>query len=171
MTKNLQDHVCEESVFARLYEKHAKNIHDFLYYKFGELLQPEDKMQEAFVKLWQNCKKVPPSKAKSFLFTVANNLMLNEVKHQKIVLKYEKRKTQHQDHQDPQFLLEEQEYLKKYQKALASLTESQRVAFLLNRTEGKKHKEIAEILNISQKAVEKRIYGALKKIRKEIKGI
>jgi RNA polymerase sigma-70 factor (ECF subfamily) len=42
---------------------------------------------------------------------------------------------------------------------------------LLNRTEGKKHKEIAEILNISQKAVEKRIYGALKKIRKEIKGI
>jgi len=171
MTKDLQDNVCQESIFARLYEKHAKNIHDFLYYKFGEMLQPEDKMQEAFVKLWQNCKKIPPSKAKGFLFTVANNLMLNEVKHQKVVLKYENKKTKHQDHQDPQFLLEEQEYLQKYQKALAMLTDAQRVAFLLNRTEGKKHKEIAEILNISQKAVEKRIYGALKKIRKEIKGI
>ncbi|MGO1584383.1 MAG: sigma-70 family RNA polymerase sigma factor, partial [Mesonia sp.] len=98
-------------------------------------------------------------------------LMLNEVKHQKVVLKYEKKKTKHQDHQDPQYLLEEKEYLEKYQKALATLTEAQRVAFLLNRTEGKKHREIAEILDISQKAVEKRIYGALKKIRKEIKGI
>ncbi|MDQ7916034.1 sigma-70 family RNA polymerase sigma factor [Mesonia sp. MT50] len=171
MAKDLHEHVCQESVFASLYQKHAKNIHDFLYYKFGEVLQPEDKMQEAFVKLWQNCKKVPPSKAKSFLFTVANNLMLNEVKHQKVVLKYEKKKTKHQDHQDPQYLLEEKEYLEKYQKALATLTEAQRVAFLLNRTEGKKHREIAEILDISQKAVEKRIYGALKKIRKEIKGI
>ncbi|MGO1585492.1 MAG: RNA polymerase sigma factor, partial [Mesonia sp.] len=73
MAKDLHEHVCQESVFASLYQKHAKNIHDFLYYKFGEVLQPEDKMQEAFVKLWQNCKKVPPRKAKSFLFTVANN--------------------------------------------------------------------------------------------------
>lgn len=82
-----------------------------------------------------------------------------------------RKKPKHQDHQDPQYLLEEKEYLEKYQKALATLTEAQRVAFLLNRTEGKKHREIAEILDISQKAVEKRIYGALKKIRKEIKGI
>jgi RNA polymerase sigma-70 factor (ECF subfamily) len=43
------------------------------------------------------------------------------------------------------------------------------VAFLLNRIEGKKHREIAELLGISTKTVEKRIYGALKKLRNEIK--
>ena len=59
----------------------------------------------------------------------------------------------------------------KYQKALSNLTEEKRVAFLLNRVEGKKHKEIAEILGISRKAVEKRIYTALEQLRQEIDGI
>jgi RNA polymerase sigma-70 factor (ECF subfamily) len=42
---------------------------------------------------------------------------------------------------------------------------------MLNRIEGKKHREIAELLGISQKAVEKRIYSALKKLREDIEGI
>lgn len=173
MPKPLHDNICEESLFSRLYEKHAKNLHDFLYYKFGEQFNPEDKMQEAFVKLWRNCKNVSPDKAKSYLFTVANNMMLNETKHRKVVLSYEKKKQKkadtHSDLQDPQFLMEEDEYLKKYQKALASLTEKQRVVFLMNRVEGKRHKEIAELLDVSRKTVEKRLYSALKKLRKEIK--
>ncbi|MCB0436428.1 MAG: RNA polymerase subunit sigma-70, partial [Mangrovimonas sp.] len=43
--------------------------------------------------------------------------------------------------------------------------------FLLNRIEGKKFKEIAELLDISVKAVEKRIYGALAKLREDIEEI
>jgi len=38
----------------------------------------------------------------------------------------------------------------------------------MNRAEGKRFKEIASILDISVKAVEKRIYGALKKLREDI---
>mgnify|MGYP001545345580 FL=1 len=61
--------------------------------------------------------------------------------------------------------MQENEYMEKLQNALANLTEPQREAFLMNRVEGKRFKEIAEILDISTKAVEKRIYGALKKLR------
>ena len=67
------------------------------------------------------------------------------------------------------FLLQEKEYAKKLENAIAKLTEAQRVAFLMNRVEGKRFKEIAAQLDISTKAVEKRIYGALKKLREEIK--
>ncbi|MBB4118867.1 MAG: RNA polymerase sigma factor [Mesonia hippocampi] len=169
MPKSLHNNTCQETVFKKIYLRYADEIRNFLYYKFGSNLNPEDKMQEAFIKLWKKCKDVPPEKAKSFLYTVANNAMLNEVKHKKVILKYQQQKKEHTNHQDPQFLLEEEEYLKKYQLALAELSEAQRVAFLMNRIEGKKHKEIAEILGISQKAVEKRIYGALKKLRKTIK--
>lgn len=171
MTKKLHENVCEESIFEGLYRKHAKNLHNFLYYKFGEHLNPQDHVQEAFVKLWKKCKDVPPQKAKSFLFTVANNQVLNEVKHKKVILKFQQQKKDHTNREDPQFILEETEYLQKYQHALSKLTEAQRTAFLMNRTEGKKHKEIADILGISTKAVEKRIYGALKKLREEINGI
>lgn len=171
MPKDLNDHICDEQLFSKAFKSYSKGLHDFLYYKFGGHINPKDKVQEAFIKLWEKCKDVSPSKAKSFLFTVANNLTLNDLAHQKVVLKFQQTKPKSSTNENPQFLLEENEYLQKLQHAISNLTEAQRVAFLLNRIEGKKHKEIAEILNISTKAVEKRIYGALKQLRKEIDGI
>jgi len=169
--KDINDNICDERLFSSVFEKHAKNLHDFLYYKFGDQFNPKDKVQEAFVKLWENCGKVSPSKAKSFLFTVANNMMFNEAAHQKVVLKYQQEKPKTYTNENPEFLMQENEYMQKLQNAIANLTEAQRTAFLMNRIEGKKHKEIAEILGISNKAVEKRIYGALTKLREEIKEI
>jgi RNA polymerase sigma-70 factor (ECF subfamily) len=64
--------------------------------------------------------------------------------------------------------MEENEYMERLQRAIEGLTEAQRVAFLLNRIEGKKHNEIAEMLGISSKAVEKRIYTALDILREKI---
>ncbi|WP_418639352.1 RNA polymerase sigma factor [Winogradskyella sp.] len=168
MSKPLQDNICESQLFEHLYNKHAKNLHDFLYYKFGQQLNPQDKVQEAFIKLWQNCGKITPDKAKSYLFTTANNLMLNAVAHQKVVLKYNKQPQKHATNETPEFVLQEKEYHQKLQNAINNLTEAQRTAFLMNRVEGKRFKEIAKLLDISVKAVEKRIYGALKKLREEI---
>ncbi|MBT8260255.1 MAG: sigma-70 family RNA polymerase sigma factor [Flavobacteriaceae bacterium] len=169
MKKNISENICNETLFASIFKKYSKNLHDFLYYKFGEEFNPKDKVQEAFIKLWENCSKIPPSKAKSFLFTVANNLTINETAHKKVVLKYQQQKSKSYTNENPEFLIQEKEYMSKLENAIANLSEAQRVAFLMNRIEGKKHKEIAELLNISQKAVEKRIYGALKKLREEIK--
>ena len=171
MSKDLRDNICDEQLFSSIFGKYSKDLHDFLYYKFGSALSPADKVQEAFIKLWEHCGKVTPSKAKSFLFTVANNLMLNETAHQKVVLKYRQAKPKTYTNENPEFLLEENEYMQKLQRAIANLSEAQRTAFLLNRIEGKKHREIAEILGISTKAVEKRIYGALSKLREDIEGL
>jgi len=125
-------------------------------------------VQEAFIKLWNNCKSVPPEKAKSFLFTIINNSTLNDIKHRKVVLKFQRKKPKEYTNETPEFILEESEYLQKYERALAKLPEGQRVAFLLNRVEGKRHKEIAEMLQLSRKAVEKRIYKALESLRKDL---
>lgn len=168
MKKKLFESICEEVVFSRLYEKFSKDLYSFIYYKYGEQFNPKDKVQEAFIKLWENCNKISPEKAKGFLYSVANNLTLNAIKHEKVKLKYAKKSQPNQTNENPEFLLEEAQYLEKYQKALSKLTEEKRVAFLLNRVEGKKHQEIAEMLNISRKAVEKRIYSALEQLRKEI---
>ncbi len=169
MSRDLFNDICSKSLFAKLYQKHAKNLHDFLYYKYGAQHNPSDLMQEAFVKLWENCAKVVPAKAKSFLFTIANNLMLNELKHNKVVLKFQKIKPKEYTHESPEFLLEKEQYLLQYQKALASLTEEQRVAFTLSKIEGKKHKEIAELLGVTQKVVEYRIYSAFSILKKQLK--
>lgn len=170
MEKDLHKDVCEEHVYSSLYEKLAQGLHDFLYYKYGENLNPGDKVQEAFIKLWENCKKVSVGKAKSFLFTVANNLMLNEIKHQKVVLKYQKLKPKNYTNESPEFLIQEEEYFEKYQEVLSRLTEEQRTAFLLNKVEGKKHEEIAQMLGVTRKVVEYRIYSAFKVLKEELEG-
>ncbi|THD66622.1 sigma-70 family RNA polymerase sigma factor [Robertkochia marina] len=163
--------VCDKKVFEKIYAEYIQKISDFLFYKYGEGHDHFDIAQEAFVKLWQNCSKVTPEKAKGYLYTVANNTMLNELKHQKVVLKHQKEAVKDYDQEDPQFILEEQQFLKKYEQALAGLSENQRVVFLLNRVEGRSHQEIAELLDLSIRAVRKRLYMAVDNLRKHIDGI
>jgi len=167
MVKN----VCEEKVFTTIYKEYAKELHDFLYYKYGMENDPNDTVQEAFSKLWIKCKDVAYEKAKGFVFMVARNLMLNRISHQKVVLKYVEVKPKNYTNESPEFLMEKEQFFVKYQNALSKLTEEQRVAFLLNKAEGKKHQVIADMLNITKKVAEYRIYSAFKIIKKEIEEI
>jgi len=167
----IPNNVCEEKTFSQIYNDYGKTIWNFLYFKCGDNAQADDLVQDAFIKLWQNCKKVTREKAKSFLYTVSNNMFLNQVAHDRVVLQYAQLQPQKVDIQSPQFLLEEKQYHQRLQNAIANLTETQRTAFLLNRIEGKKYAEIAEILEISVKAVEKRMSHALASLRKEIEEI
>lgn len=160
--------ICNESTFNKVYHEHGKSVWRFIFFKCGDKAQADDLVQETFVKLWKNCAKVSVEKAKSFMFTVVNNAFLNETAHKKVVLKYAQQKTAHVENQSPQFLLEEKQFHQKLQKAIANLNETQRTSFLMNRIEGKKYREIAELLDISVKAVEKRMSLALKSLRKEI---
>lgn len=162
------ENVCKEEIFNGLFKSHSKDLHDFLYYKYGETNNPKDVVQAAFEKLWLNCKKVLPEKAKSFLFTVANNEMLNSLSRKKTVLNYKLEKPKEYTNESPEFLLEEKEYHNQLKKAIEELSEEQRVTLMLNRVEGKKHQEIAEMLGISRKAVEKRIYKAISILKQKI---
>ena len=170
MKKDLQEDICDQNIFSSIYNRYAKELHDYLYYKFGERLSPNDKAQEAFVKLWENCKKVKASSARAYLYKVANNLMLNEAKHQKVVLRYQQERPKSYTNENPEYLLESKEYSKKYQEALSKLSEEQRVAFLLSKVEGKKHEEIAEMLGVTRKVVEYRIYSAFDALKSALQG-
>lgn len=169
MEKDLVDNVCQEKVYERVYNTYSEVINNYFYYKFGNQEMAEESVQEAFIKLWENCKKVPFAKAKSYLYTVANNLSLNRYKHKKVVLKYAKTVPQQtEDMQSPDYKMEEEEFKVKLEKAIQDLSEKQRTAFLLHRIDEKSYKEIAEILNISVKAVEKRMQKALESLREKI---
>jgi len=168
LTKELHENVCEEQLFQGLYNKYAKELHDYLYYKYGEQCNPGDKAQDAFIKLWENCKKVLLTTARGFLYKVANNMVLNDLKHHKVVLRYEQEKPKGHTNENPEFMLEKEQYFIKYQQALAKLSEEQRVAFMLNKVEGRKHQEIAEMLGVTRKVVEYRIYSAFTLLKTEL---
>jgi len=158
--------VCEETIYQNIFYSNAKNLRNFIFYKSGNMALAEDLVQEAFGKLWENCAKVELEKAKSYLFTIANNLFLNKVAHEKVVLKFEGAPHQDKDVQSPQYLLEEAEFKKQLEAAINNLPEEQRIVFLMSRIEKKKYREIAELLEISVKTVEKRMHLALVELRK-----
>lgn len=163
------DNICKERIYASVYEKYAQDINRFFYYKYGNAVNAEEAVQEAFIKLWENCSSVPVEKAKSFLFTVANNLSLNKLKHEKVKLKYateHKHKTE--DKQDPAYKMEEEEFKIKLNSAINNLKPKLRTTFLMHRIDGKSYKEIAEIENKSVKAIEKRMSQALCQLREHI---
>ncbi len=166
-----KESICDQKVFEKIYNSHSESLRNFIYYKCGDIDKAEDFVQEAFIKLWKNCTKVLVEKAKSFLFTVTNNLFLNDYAHKKVILKHQQEKRTHQTNENPEFLLEEKEFMVKLEKAIADLPEKQRIVFLLNRIDKKKYREIAELLDVSVKTVEKRMSLALKVLRDKIGNI
>ncbi|KPM31460.1 RNA polymerase, sigma-24 subunit, ECF subfamily [Croceitalea dokdonensis DOKDO 023] len=167
----LMENVCEEKTFSQVFQSYSKTIFNFIYYKYGNEEKANDAVQEAFVKLWENCAKVAPQKAKSFLYTVSNNLYLNVLKAEKVKLKYAERQGNGIIKESPEFLMEEKEFQLKLDHALNALPENQRTTFLLNRIDGKKYAEIAQMEGVSVKAIEKRMHLALKSLREKIDGI
>ncbi|WJJ97640.1 RNA polymerase sigma factor [Algibacter luteus] len=164
--------LCEETYFNKFYIEHVQSASNFAYYKCGDKDGALDFVQDAFSKIWQNCSKIDFTKAKSYLFTTINNLFLNTVKHNKVVMEYAKAAPYvDKTNESPEYILEEEEFKKKLQHAISLLSDAQREVFLMNRIDGKKYREIAELLDISQKAVEKRMSGALKILREHIENI
>lgn len=163
-------HVCKEQVYESIFKTHSRIIFNHIFYKYGNEEKAHDAVQEAFVKLWEHCAKVPPAKAKSFLYTVANNLYLNVLKAEKVRVKYAD-KSLRNTNETPEFIMEENEFKEKLDAALNSLPENQRATFLMNRIDGLKYAEIAELEGVSVKAIEKRMHLALKSLREKIDGI
>ena len=160
--------ICHSKTFEFIYNTYAKDIRRFLFFKTQDIASAEDILQDTFVKLWDNCSKVDYDKVKSYLFTIGNNMFLNEKKHERVVRKFNEQHKKNDTNESPEFVMLEKEFMEKIEKTVAALPEKQREVFLLNRIEKKKYKEISEQLNISVKAVEKRMHLALVTMRKEI---
>ena len=169
MNKKPIKSVCEQKNFEEIYNKHSQTLRNFIYYKCGNTQQAEDIVQESYIKLWDNCEKIIYEKAKSYLYTVASNRFFNEVAHKKVILEHQKRSpSPDRTDETPEFILEEEEFHQKLKKAITSLPEKQREVFLLSRIDKKKYKEIAEIVGVSVKAVEKRMSKALLTLKEQI---
>jgi len=161
--------VCDEKVYDQLYREHAEKICYYLYYKYGDMDKAQDIVQDSFAKLWVNCAKILFEAAKSFLYKIANNASINVLVHEKTVLKYQQTPQKTFTNESPEFQMEEKEFMERLNRAISDLKEGQREVFLLSRIENKTYKEIAEMLGISVKAVEKRMHFALVILRKKIR--
>lgn len=159
-----------EKEFKALFDKYYDSIKSFIYYKIGDIDLSEDIAQEAFVKFWESRDKVILETIKTYLYTIANNLMLNHIKHGKVVLQFEQKqnKKDGEVETNPEYKMELDEFQNTLNDTISAIPEKSREVFLMNRIDGLTYNEISERLGVSVKAIEKRMSKALSILRKEL---
>jgi RNA polymerase sigma-70 factor (ECF subfamily) len=157
-----------KEIFKNIYSQHVSAIRNYIYYRSADAVLADDITQETFIKLWEKDFIYEEDKIKSLLYTIANGLFLDYVRKQKRQTEYITEIKFHLKNQLDEPI--QTEILKrKCEKALVNLNEKERVVFLMSRKDELKYTEIAERLNLSVKAIEKRMANALKKLKLMIK--
>ncbi len=132
----------------------------------------EEIVQDLFFRLWQDKEKIKiESSLNGYLFRAVHNRSLHWIEHNRVVEKYARDAEYSQTDrvENPSEIIQYKELQSKIAKILARLPERCGRIFCMNRFEGLKYAEIAEILSVSVKTVEANMGKALKEFRKSLK--
>lgn len=161
----METHFWSESDFEQLFESHGSTIFNFLTYRGLSGSESEDMVQEVFVRFWKNRTKVLPKKALAFLFQIARNLLIDYKRHQTVEINFQLQFKDEITVATPLEILMQSDFKEAYLRALDTMPENFKIVFLLNRLDGLTYKEMALALELSEKAIEKRMSNALKHLR------
>lgn len=154
--------------FRRLFDRHFDAIRRYLYYRCSDTELASDVAQDLFARIWEKGMDLDPDKDKALLYKMASDMIVSKFRRRKRELDYTGSMI-YSEREDSDNSLEYKELARKYSMALTRMGENQRITFLMSRNEELKYQEIAERLNISVKAVEKRMSQALDYLRKELR--
>ena len=151
--------------FKSVFDTYYRPLKNFLYYKLADIDLAEDIAQEVFVRAWDKRDTILLETVKSYLYKIANNLAINHFNSAKTRFELKLGDHDRSVQESPHYVLEKDEFATRLNRTLENLPESQRVVFLMNRIDDLTYSEIAGRLDISVKAVEKRMQGALESLR------
>jgi len=155
--------ICDEMVFKSIYTDLSDGVQRFIRSRGFDIEMAADIAQESFVRMWNHCQKIEKSKSKSYLYTTANNIIIDSVRKQQTRNKADKLLTIRQSYtEDPHYILEVEEFRNRLESIIEEMPQASKTVFLLSRVEGMSYKEIAKSLDLGVKAVEKRMSKALK---------
>ena len=150
--------------FKALFDKYYDSIRLYIYYKIAEKEIADDMAQDVFMTVWEKKSDMELRNIKSLLYKIASGLVIDY--YRKCDVKADFKEWVHYNGNEFSVSADEQveynETMQRYTDALNSMHDGQREVFMMNREEQLTYREIAERLQISVKAVEKRMSGALK---------
>jgi RNA polymerase sigma factor (sigma-70 family) len=150
-----------KSAFKQIYHDEYEHVYRFIFSKLSNHELSKDFCQETFAKLWQNLNKVDlQSNLRSYLFRISQNMVIDH---------YRKKSTQNEYAMEENFDVKDEQSVSDDVETILILLDSvptkHREAFLLNRRDGFKYKEIAGIFDVSPKTIESWMGSVLKHLR------
>jgi RNA polymerase sigma-70 factor (ECF subfamily) len=172
----------DRAAFATLAGKYKQPLFNFVFRTLRDETETEDVAQNTFLQVWKSRARYErTAKFSTWLFTIARNLCLNEIR-RRSRHPAESLEETHADHEDQPsrqyedkkiFLPTDQalhgELAEKIEAALAGLPENQRTAILLCRQDELSYEEIAEILGCSLSATKSLIHRGRETLKEKLK--
>ncbi|MBI5635280.1 MAG: RNA polymerase sigma factor [Nitrospirae bacterium] len=165
------------SAFREIVERYQKPLMNFVTKFTGNKSMPEDIAQEVFLRAFKAAKDYRPrAKFKTWLFTIATNYCLNEIRDSKNSPQYIDLFELNEagflaiapDTYSPEKEFEKKELGDILRKAIANLPEKQKIAVLLQKYNGFSYEEISHIMGCSVSAVESLIQRARQNLKRTL---
>lgn len=158
----------DDLAFNRLMHRHGAAIYRFLFRMLRDAGDAEDAAQETFVAAHRNLSRYDPDRPLlAWLFQIARNKARDQIR-RRVVRRWLTAESLDDRHAaadaTPERIVQDRDDLAALESAIARLPEGLRTPLLLSAVEGMAHSEIAEVMGLSVKGVEMRIYRARKKV-------
>lgn len=165
--KKLIESLTQEE-FKGLFDEYFDSIRSYIYYRCGDTELATDIAQDVFMQVWEKQFDFRGGRIKGLLYKMAGDLFISRQRRHELENRYINSIGLDYMTDSPEEQTELNELIGIYEKSLAMLPDKQRVVFLMSRNEGMKYSEIATRLNISVKAVEKRMNKAIVFLREAL---
>lgn len=172
----------DSAAFTTLVEKYKQPVMNLAFRTLRDETEAEDLAQTVFVQAWKSAARYQPTaKLSTWLFTIARNLCLNEIRRRKRHPAESLDQTRDDADDQPLLQVEDRrssaalddllrgELETKVDEALSALPENQRTALLLCRQEELSYDEIAAVLGCTLSATKSLIHRARETLKARLK--
>ena len=172
----------DRAAFVALVEKYKQPLHNFIHRTLRDEAEAEDLAQNVFLQVYKSRDRYErTAKFSTWLFTIARNLCLNEIRRRSRHPAEALEETHSENEDQPQRQYEDRKVLLatdnvlhselagKIEEALAELPENQRTAILLCRQDELSYEEIAEVLDCSLSATKSLIHRGREFLKEKLK--
>lgn len=158
----------DEDAFNKLYRMHSKMLLSNVQRLVKDQEIAKELVQDLYLQIWERRGTIEPEKSfKSFLFTIAKNMVLNYLR--KTAVDRRARIYLMQNAVEAYSHTEEDLYLKQstelIKQAVQALPQQCKQVFTLSKLEGKSHQEISSQLGISISTINNHMVKANKEVR------
>lgn len=165
----------DTGAFAAIVETHQERLLHLCERLLGDPEDARDAAQEVFLKLFRKAADLRPlGQVYTLLYRIAVNHCFNQLRRRKLVrfLRFASEPEEPDaavvdpadPSPDPAAELEARRSWQATRKAIAKLPDNQRTVLILARFEGLSYRQIAEVLGITEGAVESRLFRAMRRI-------
>lgn len=162
------------NAFVHLVESHQDRLLRLCERLLGDAEEARDAVQDVFLKVYRKAGEVrPQGQVYTWLYRVAVNHCLNKLRRRKLV-RFLRWESAGDDADapfdppdaapDPAAAFDARQRWQTTRRAIAALPDNQRAVLVLARFEGLSYKQIAEVLEITEGAVESRLFRAMRRV-------